>query len=145
MWHYRNMQLRLTRNEWDCPKMYDPAWAGYFLHNKDGSYLNTSAQFSPEWMGCDTTFPDAKYPSSTTQYYLDWRNESARNWWLDVQLGSIINSTVVDGFYWDDPVFGNEGMFIREGFTAAELADIVTQQPLVPFEPDGLHVRDDVS
>ena len=171
------MQLRLTRNEWDCPKMYDPAWAGYFLHNKDGSYLNTTAPFSPVWMGCDTTFPDAKYPSSTTQYYLDWRNESARNWWLDVQLGSIINSTVVDGFYWDDPVFGNEGtslsgpistiltvlswfawayigvgrcpflfalkigryrahltflrpffpssgMFIREGFTAAELADI---------------------
>ena len=31
---------------------------------------------------------------------------------------------MVDGFYWDDPVFGNEGTWIRDGFTPAELADI---------------------
>ena len=125
VWHYRNMQLRLpSRNEFDCPKYHDERYADYFLHNLDGSFLNTTAQFLPTWMGCDTVFPDAKYPTETTQFYLDWRNESARNWWLDVHLGSIINSTVVDGFYWDDPVFGNEGTFIRDGFTPAELADI---------------------
>ena len=99
VWHYRNMQLRLTRNEFDCPKMFDERYAGYFLHNRDGSFLNTTAQFLPQWMGCDVAFPDATYPNETTQLYLDWRNESARNWWLDVHIGSIINSTVVDGFY----------------------------------------------
>ena len=91
--------LRLTRNEFDCPKMFDERYAGYFLHNRDGSFLNTTAQFLPQWMGCDVAFPDATYPNETTQLYLDWRNESARNWWLDVHIGSIINSTVVDGFY----------------------------------------------
>ena len=124
VWHYRNMQLRLTRNEFDCPKMHDPAYAGFFLHNKDGSFLNTTAPFEADWQHCRTSFPGAKYPTSTLQTYLDWRNESARNWWLDTHLGSIINSTVVDGFYWDDPVFGNEGAFIRDGFTPEELADI---------------------
>ena len=124
VWHYVNMQLRLTRNEFDCPKMYDPTFAGFFLHNKDGSFLNTTAPFDADWQDCRGTFPDAKYPNETVQYYLDWRNESAQNWWLDVQLGSIINSTVVDGFYWDDPVFGNEGTWIRDGFTPAELVDI---------------------
>ena len=91
------------------------------------SLLNTTAQFLPAWQGCTAAFPDAKYPTHTMQTYLDWRNESARNWWLDVHLGSIINSSVVDGFYWDDPVFGNEGAFIRDGFTPAELADIDKQ------------------
>ena len=58
------------------------------------------------------------------QYYLDWRNATAREWWLDVKLGSLINSTLLDGFYWDDPTFGNEQESVRDNFTPAELEDI---------------------
>lgn len=67
IWHYINGQLRLTRNEFDCPLMYNPSFAGYFLHNKDGSYLNTTAPFDADWQDCHGTYPDAKYPNETVR------------------------------------------------------------------------------
>jgi hypothetical protein len=74
---------------------------------------------------CGTTNGSMTDPAcGMGQFYLDWRNASARQWWLDVKLGSLINSFVIDGFYWDDPVFGNEMMSIHNNFSAAECAEI---------------------
>jgi hypothetical protein len=103
VWTYRNMQLGLSRNEHDCPKMYDPQWSGFWLQDKKtGLPLNTGTATQGD---CSGVAPASDY-GTMDAYYVDWRNASARQWWLDVKLGSLINSTVLDGFYWDDPVSG---------------------------------------
>ena len=57
-------------------------------------------------------------------FFIDWRNESAAQWWLDEVIGDFIRSPVLDTFYWDDPSFGGEHESILTNFTQAEIADI---------------------
>ena len=121
VWTYRNMQLGLSRNEHDCPKMYNPEWSGFWLQDKkSGKPLNLGKATQGD---CDAVAPASDY-GIMDSYYLDWRNATAREWWLDVKLGSLINSTNLDGFYWDDPTFGNEQESIRDNFNATELVEI---------------------
>jgi hypothetical protein len=107
------MQLGLSRNQFDCPKLYEEQWSGFWLKdNRTGQKFtipHTQSQGN-----CDGTAPQDDYnefgrPCGTVngsktdpscgmgQFYLDWRNASARQWWLDVKLGSLINSSVIDG------------------------------------------------
>ena len=120
---YMNMQLGLSRNQIDCPKMYDPAFRGFWLTNKSsGLPLEHHNPFSPSV--CESLETPASAYVNLTEHFLDWRNESARQWWLDVKLQAIIDSPLLDGFYWDDPVFGNEMEFVRQNFSPEELEDI---------------------
>ena len=150
VWSYVNMQLGLSRNQFDCPKLYEEEWSGFWLKdNRTG--LKFTVPHTQSQGNCDGTAPQDDYnefgrPCGTVngsvtdpacgmaQFYLDWRNASARQWWLDVKLGSLINSPVIDGFYWDDPVFGNEMMSIRDSFSAAECADIDFHMQAVRLE-----------
>ena len=64
-------------------------------------------------------------PTPTMEsYFVDWRNESARTWWLDVKLQSIIDSPNTDGFYWDDNNFGNEHPIINVNFIPQEISEV---------------------
>jgi hypothetical protein len=119
VWTYRNQQLGLARNQHDCPKMYDPDFSGFWLKNKTtGVPLNDNTAFVGQM----------------DQYFVDWRNASARAWWLEVKLQSLIDSSTMDGFYWDDPVFGNEHPLIKRSFTAAEIDDISGNMQRVRLE-----------
>jgi hypothetical protein len=124
---YRNMQLGLSRNQHDCSKMYDPAYAGYWVQNTtSGKPLNDVHSLdglATKGGVCYGFAPQSAY-SHMDQFFLDWRNASAREWWLDVKLGSLLNSSLIDGFFWDDPAFGNEHQAIKDNLTPAEVADV---------------------
>eukprot|EP00035_Acanthoeca_spectabilis_P035936 m.36973 g.36973 ORF g.36973 m.36973 type:complete len:464 (+) comp7631_c0_seq1:146-1537(+) len=121
---YHNMDLFLSRNEQDCPLMYDPAYEGYFCRDVSGDILNDPAVLSPAFAAsCAAVAPTTAFDRMDI-YIKDWRNASLRTWWLDEVIGRVISSEVIDGFYWDDPTFGSEHPTIMSNFTAAEIADI---------------------
>jgi hypothetical protein len=131
---YRNMQLGLSRNQHDCSKMYDPAYSGYWIQNKSsGMPLNDALPLAGFAKQCAAVAPASAY-TQMDQFFLDWRNASAREWWLDVKLGSLLRSTLVDGFFWDDPTFGNEHAAIKNSLTPEEVADVSHHMALTRVE-----------
>ena len=115
VWSYVNMQLGLSRNQFDCPKLYEEQWSGFWLKdNRTG--LKFTVPHTQSQGNCNRIAPQDDYnefgrPCSVVngtvtdpscgmaQFYLDWRNASARQWWLDVKLGALINSSVIGASY----------------------------------------------
>ena len=104
---YHNMELGLQRNYQDCEKMYDPAFSGFFLRSKSGAILNDGVLQPNRSRECASVAPWTSY-RYLDQYFIDWRNQSAADWWLEEVIGGFIKSPVLDTFYWDDPGFGGD-------------------------------------
>lgn len=117
---YINMNLMLTRNQFDCPILHEPLFSGFLVTNTS-SGQPVHEQPVPQGSRCGDIAPPSAY-MDLEAYFLDWTNESAFNWWLDVKLQAFIDSPVIDGFYWDDPKFGNEAPWIRDYLPPDKLA-----------------------
>ena len=124
---YRNLELARSVVGDDCRKMVDSRYNMFFLHNREGNILdypsrplNVTNVKSP----CHGVASQSEY-FTTHAYFLDWRNTSTIQWWLDVVIGDVARSKYIDGFFWDDPSgIGSEHRDILGNFTKAEIAAI---------------------
>jgi hypothetical protein len=98
---YRNIELALSRDGPDCRKMYDEHYAGFFLRRQDGHVLDepSSAVNVSRLSECRAVDDNQSHYSQRDQYFIDWRNQSAVDWWLDEVVGSVARSHWVDGFF----------------------------------------------
>eukprot|EP00035_Acanthoeca_spectabilis_P036058 m.37525 g.37525 ORF g.37525 m.37525 type:complete len:610 (-) comp7711_c0_seq1:210-2039(-) len=106
---YHNQEEALLRRQQDCLIMNDPAYTDYFLLN--GSQpINNRLNLTGRMSMCADVAPPSAY-THEDQYALDFRKPKVAQWWLENVIGDFINSTVLDGFYWDCPTvtapFGN--------------------------------------
>eukprot|EP00039_Didymoeca_costata_P022271 m.4174 g.4174 ORF g.4174 m.4174 type:complete len:588 (-) comp2913_c0_seq1:112-1875(-) len=114
---YHNQEEALLRRQQDCEIMLDPAYEYFFIHNSSGEIINN-------WLGpqhveyCQKQFPDFVYDNES-QYALDFRKANVSEWWLENVIGFFLNSTLLEGFYWDCPSITTP---FGESMNATELA-----------------------
>ena len=109
---YRNTELGLSPYGDQCAKMYDPKFKGYWLQDKAGNILNDPAH-PGEFVPC----PDLS-SLVQDQYFTDFRNKSAADWFVNTVVGRVANSSNADGVWFDDPSgIGAEHKSILDNFT----------------------------
>ena len=81
--------------------MYDERYAGYFLRGRDGCILDdpSAAVNVSIATQCAKVDPNQSHYAQRDQYFFDWRNQSAVEWWLDEVIGGVARSSWVDGFF----------------------------------------------
>jgi hypothetical protein len=81
---------------WDCARarMMDPASVHMFLRNASGALLGQGSL----WQGTKT---QPLLSGSVHQYWLNFSEPSAREWWADVFVGGALREPNISGVYFD--------------------------------------------
>ena len=111
VFHYRNTMLGLSSFDDQCTKMYDPNCAGHWLTSGDragGSPINTPADprslepCLPRVLPPDCRLPWGCKGLQQDQYYRDFSNASAADYFVETVIGRAANSSNADGVWMDD-------------------------------------------
>eukprot|EP01050_Picozoa_sp_SAG11_P004927 SAG11_NODE_328_length_10690_cov_25.464357_4_plen_928_part_00 len=125
---YRNCALGMSTYGEQCRKMYDPAFARWWLRSHDsktGPFLNsgidpTKGDGDNGQRGSICPGPPAQRKQD--QYLLDYRNASARQFLVDDLKGLVAGGA--DGIWLDDTHAFNEHKDEEAGYSAAAIAAI---------------------
>jgi hypothetical protein len=109
VFHYRNTMLGLSPFHDQCLKMYDPSFDGFYLRDGDragGRHVSGIADpRSLEPCLPAVLPPHCRLPwgckglLQMDQYYTDFRNRSAADYFVETVIGHAANSTMADGVW----------------------------------------------